>query len=133
MKQVTMTFRRDVYTGPACLEYSWVPEGVRRKILLNPGQPEGKNTDQVADNLYPSQVQVYRMNQNEQASIQMWQFPPGPPAPAPVDEAVVEVFQRRMQVVGIVFYTDVTSASGTQRLDPFPRQCPELPPSGKGS
>jgi len=27
-KKVTMTFWRDDYSGPACLEYSWVPEGL---------------------------------------------------------------------------------------------------------
>ncbi len=33
-KKVTMTFWRDNYSGPACLEYSWVPEGLRRNIQL---------------------------------------------------------------------------------------------------
>ncbi|GMQ96816.1 MAG: hypothetical protein BMS9Abin15_0497 [Gammaproteobacteria bacterium] len=47
-KTVTMTFWRDDYSESACLEYSWVPEGLRRNIQLMPGQQEDTSTDSVS-------------------------------------------------------------------------------------
>lgn len=44
-----MTFRRDISSGTACLEYSWVPEGKRRAIFLEVGQQVGSNNDSVPD------------------------------------------------------------------------------------
>ena len=38
-KKVTMTFWRDDYSGPACLEYSWVPEGLCIVIVGSTPQP----------------------------------------------------------------------------------------------
>jgi hypothetical protein len=79
--QVTldMTFSRDVYNGPACLEYSWVPEGKRRTILLKATQQSGSSKDQVSSDLHPSHVQVYSLTNDEQWSTEGWQFPAGPP------------------------------------------------------
>jgi hypothetical protein len=125
-KKIKMTFWRDDYKGPACLEYSWVPEGKRHTILLPPGQQEGSATDSIPDDLDPSQVQVYRLTNNEKVSLDMWQFPPGPPHPLPVEGAKVDVFQLREEVVGVVRYTDATTAAGAAVLDNYPRPCPEL-------
>ncbi len=131
-KRITMKFRRDQFAGPGCLEYSWVPEGVRRTILLNPGKQEGSRTDAIADDLNPSHVQVYRLNNNDMVSTEMWQFPPGPPYEYPVDGAFVEVIQDKMLAIGTVHFSDGATASDTHELDPFPRACPELPPQEKG-
>ena len=120
-----MKFRRDKFTGPACLEYSWVPEGKRHVILLRPGQQEGSRTDQIPDTLKPSHVQVYRLDNNKEVSAEQWQFPPGPPHPAPVASASVEVHQLQMEAVGTVYYTDGTIATGKHPLDPMSRPCPE--------
>jgi hypothetical protein len=128
-KQITMRFWRDDYIGPACLEYSWVPEGLRHTILLTPGQQEGSQTDSISDDLNPSHVQVYRLDNNNMVSTEMWQFPTGPPHTAPVDGATVEVYQQRLEVVGTVHYADGTSAYDTHSLDSFPRPCPEVPPT----
>ena len=130
-KKITMTFWRDVYTGPGCLEYSWVPEGKRHTIHLLPGQQEGSETDTIPDDLKPSHVQVYRLNNDDHVSADMWQFPPGPPHVLPVAGAKVDVFQARVEVVGVVHYTDGTTAAGADVLDMFPRPCPELPPAKK--
>lgn len=126
-KTVTMKFWRDDYSGPACLEYSWVPEGVRRVIQLPPGQQAGDRTDPIADDLDPSHVQVYRLDNNTRVSTEQWQFPPGPPYSAPVDGATVEVYQARLEAVGTVHYADGSTAADTRRLDPIPRPCPEFP------
>jgi hypothetical protein len=130
-KKITMTFWRDDYTGPACLEYSWVPEGKRHTIQLKPGQQEGSETDSISDDLNPSHVQVYRLTNNEMVSVDMWQFPPGPPHSLPVESAKVDVFQARELAVGVVRYTDGTTAAGAIVLDNYPRPCPELPPAKK--
>ena len=129
-KMLTMKFWRDDYTEGACLEYSWVPEGVRRVITLDPGQQAGDRTDPVSDDLKPSHVQVYRLVNNKRVSTEMWQFPPGPPYTDPVDGATVEVYEGRLEAVGTVRYADGSTASDTRPLDPFPRPCPETP-SGK--
>jgi hypothetical protein len=78
MAKITMDFWRDDHTGPACLEYSYVPEGKRRIIQLRPGQQEAIQADTVPDDLKPSHVQVYTLTNNDTVSLDMWQFPPGP-------------------------------------------------------
>ena len=113
-KKITMVFWRDDYVGPACLEYSWVPEGKRHTIQLAPGQQQGSQTDSIPDDLNPSQVQVYRLNNNDLISAEMWQFPPGPPHALPVASAKVDVFQLREEAVGVVRYADDTTAAGAR-------------------
>jgi len=119
-----MMYRRDVYTQRGCLEYSWVPEGKRRVILLNPGQREGDRTDPGPD--AASHVQVYRLVSGEFGAANL-QFPEGPPHKAPLTHAIVEVFQQRMEVVGTVYYADGTNATSTFPLTTSPMPCPELP------
>jgi len=126
-KQITMNFRRDDHSGPACLEYSWVPQGLRHTILLHKGQKEDSRTDPISDDLNPSHVQVYRLDNNNRVSAAMLQFPPGPPHAAPVDRATLAVDQQRRQVVATVHYADGTTASDTKPLDPLSRPCPEIP------
>jgi len=117
----TMTFRRTDYSGRGCLEYSWVPEGKRRIIILGPGQAEHTQADTVPDNLKISQVQVYVLS-NDELSTEMWQFPPGPPHTHPVTTASVSVLAK--EAVGTVQYTDGTQAADTRHLDAYPRKCP---------
>lgn len=122
-KTVTMRYWRENPTGPACLEYSWVPEGKRRDILLNPGMREGSSSDSISATLNPSHVQVYVLVNNFNESTEMWQFPPGPPYSSPIVSASVEVYTG-LKAVGKVTYADGTTASDTHMLDPVPRKCP---------
>ena len=123
--QIEMRYWRDVYHEAACLEYSWVPEGRRRVILLPRGQQEGNRTDPIAGDLNPSHVQVYSLT-NGMYSTEGWQFPPGPPHATPVVRAQVEVFEKEMEVVGTVYYADGSTASQTQKLEKVLRKCPEI-------
>jgi hypothetical protein len=66
MAEITIDFWRDDYVDGACLEYSYVPEGKRRTLLLKPGQQEASQTDTVPDDLEASQVQVYTLTNNGQ-------------------------------------------------------------------
>jgi len=125
MAKITMDFWRDDFAGPACLEYSYVPEGKRRTIQLRPGQQEAIQTDTVPDDLKASHVQVYTLTNNDAVSLAMWQFPPGPPHNLPVVGAQVSVLQERLFAGGTVTYSDATVNSGSAVLDPFPRQCPQ--------
>lgn len=120
-----MTFRRDIYSSRACLEYSWVPEGKRRTIFLDVGQQVGSSNDQVSDTLHPSHVQVYSLSNNEQWSTEGWQFPEGPPQGTDVVRATVEISQTNHKVVGTVYYAGGTSASYSVPLDEVARPCPE--------
>lgn len=78
-----MKFWPDVYEGPARLEYSPVPEGRRRTILLKPGEQSGSSPDQISQGVHPSHVQVYVLT-NDGHSLEDWQFPAGPPHASPV-------------------------------------------------
>jgi hypothetical protein len=124
-KQMMLTFWRDDADGPACIEYSWVPEGGRRVIQLSAGQQEGNRTDPGPDDA--SHVQVYRLNSNGFGS-DGWQFPPGPPHAYPVTQATVEVLHQRGKILGTVEYADGTTKSDTCPLKKSPLPCPEFPP-----
>ncbi len=126
-KNIEMTFARDAYEQSACLEYSWIPEGARHAILLDRRQPKGNQIDSIGDDLYPSHVQVYTLDNNQQSSIAMWQFPENSRPGSPVVRASVELFEELMEVVGTVHYADGSSATDKQKLDKFSRKCPELP------
>jgi len=123
MPTVTMEFWRDEYLqGGACLEYSWVPEGLRRVIVLGAGQQQGASVDDVDD---VSHVQVYVTRNDEPvASLENWQFPPGGPGPAPIERARVELHVRDMVAHGTVWYLDGTTVSDSRELEPVPRPCP---------
>jgi hypothetical protein len=122
-RNMTMTFSRDVGTSPSCLEYSWVPTGARRHILLDAGSPEGSETDAFADDYYPSQVQVYVLCDGNQSAMG-WQFPSGPPR-GKVVGASVTVSHQQKQVVGKVWFVDGSTAAEERKLDQFARKCPE--------
>jgi hypothetical protein len=117
-----MKFTRDLHTGKACLEYSWVSEGQRRLIQLNPNIKEGKGEGPTAKDA--SHVQVYALT-NGQYSLKDWQFPPGPPHGSPVVSATVEV--REIEAVGTVYYQDRSSATDRKALVPMPLICPAGP------
>lgn len=125
MAEITMDFWRDDYADAACLEYSYVPEGKRRAILLKAGQQEAIRTDVVPDDLKPTHVQVYALTNNGMVSLDMWQFPPGSPYGLPVEGAQVSVLQKRMVAAGMVTYTDSTVNSGSAPLHPYSRPCPQ--------
>jgi hypothetical protein len=126
-RQNTMTFSRDVNTGPACVQYSWVPDGQRKEIKLLPQQDQDSRSDSVSDNI--SQVQVYCLVCNELGihAPNTWQFPPGPPYRSPVISAAIQVFESGKYVAGTVNYADGTSTSDTYPLTPHPLPCPKLP------
>jgi hypothetical protein len=130
----TMVFRRDNHADVGCLEYSWVPEGVRQLLLLKEGEQDGSQNTAGADEV--SHVQVYRLV-NDGVGIgnaSTWQFPPGPPYAFPVVGAVVQVLQDAMRVIGTVEYEDGTTAHASYSLQIHPLACPEPPPeSGKNS
>jgi IPT/TIG domain len=114
-----MVFKRDLYKGTGCLEYSWVSEGKRRVIQLNPNIQEGEGDGPMAKDA--SHVQVYALS-NGLYGVKEWQFPSGPPHPSPVVRAVVEV--KQTEAVGTVFYQDQSYASDTKALVPMPVKCP---------
>ena len=117
-----MEFKRDLYNGKGCLEYSWGSEQKRRLIQLNPSAKEGAGEGPVANDA--SQVQVYALT-NGQYSLKEWQFPSGPPHPSPVVGAIVEL--KEIEAVGTVFYEDRSSATNTKALVPMPLRCPAGP------
>jgi hypothetical protein len=126
-KQITMKFWRDKYEGSGCLEYSWIPEGLRHNLNLLPRIQEGSSTDSIDDDLNPSHVQVYVASNNDAVSIEMWQFPSGPPKTSPVVSALILLFEEANLIVGTVFYGDGTIGSEFAKLDRYGRVCPQEP------
>jgi hypothetical protein len=114
-----MVFKRDLYKGNGCLEYSWVSEGKRRVIELNPNIKEGEGDGPIAKDA--SHVQVYALS-NGLYGLKEWQFPSGPPHSSPVVRAIVEV--KETEAVGTVFYQDQSHATDTKALVPMPVKCP---------
>jgi hypothetical protein len=130
-KEIRMKLWRDDYTGPACLEYSWVPEGKRHVIRLAAGEQTRTVVDTIGDTTDPSHVQVYCLVNNKKVSTANWQFPPGPPASSPVVAASVHVYQKEFKAVGEVHYLVGTPKKDDRPLDDFPRPCPESPGEDK--
>jgi IPT/TIG domain len=120
--KTNLEFKRDLYNGKGCLEYSWVAEGKRRLIQLNAGTREGEGQGPTAKDA--SHVQVYALT-NGQYSLKDWQFPSGPPHASPVVGAMVEV--KDVEAVGTVFYQDRSSATDRKALVPMPVTCPARP------
>ena len=114
-----MEFKRDLYNGKGCLEYSWGSEGNRRLIQLSPNRKEGEGQGPMGNDA--SQVQVHALT-NGQYSLKEWQFPSGPPHPSPVVGAIVEL--KEIEAVGTVFYQDRSSATDTKTLVPMAVKCP---------
>ena len=114
-----MVFKRSLYKGKGCLEYSWVPEGKRRLIQLNPDVKEREGDGPTAKDA--SHVQVYALS-NGLYGVKDWQFPSGSPHPSPVVRAIVEV--KETEAVGTVYYQDHSSARDTTALLPMPVKCP---------
>jgi len=124
-KQIKMIFWRDIYTESGCLEYSWIPEGLRHNIQLLPGMQEDQSSDTIDDELNPSHVQVYVATNNNAVGIEMWQFPSGSTTAGPIEAALVEIFERRNQIIGTVFYSDGTMVSTWSYLKEDGRKCPQ--------
>jgi IPT/TIG domain len=114
-----MIFKRDLYKVNGCLEYSWVSEGKRRVIQLNPNVKEGEGDGPMAKDA--SHVQVYALS-NGLYGLKEWQFPSGPPYPSPIVRAIVDV--KETEAVGTVFYQDQSSATDTKALVAMPVKCP---------
>ena len=127
-KKLEMTFSRDKDDKEACLEYSWVPEGNRHLILLMPGERRKTETDLVGDDVDASHVQVYVMNINDRWSSDNWQFPPGPPRPAKLASALVNVIEDHSPATasGTVDYVNAPSVTDPHQLDKRHRQCPQI-------
>jgi hypothetical protein len=120
-----MKFYRDNNDGPACLEYSWVPQGLRHHILLRDGQAEGFENDTIPNDIKPSHVQVYVLSVNNRLSLENWQFPDGPPHDTPVVLATVDVNMGQSEAVGTVYYADGLTATSRLPLDLKSRECPQ--------
>lgn len=114
-----MEFKRDIYNGKGCLEYSWPSEDQRRLIQLNPNIKEGEGQGPTANDA--SHVHVYALT-NGQYSLKDWQFPSGPPHSSPVVSASIEL--KQIEAVGTVLYQDQSSATDTKALVPMPVKCP---------
>jgi hypothetical protein len=117
-----MVFWRHMADGPACLEYSWVPEGKRRMVQLGPGTKEGGGPGPSSQ---ATHVQVYSMSNNGRGGVKKWQFPPGRPHSGNVVGATVEV--RGMEIVGTVYYSNGTTAVDRHQIDPSVHTCVEGP------
>jgi hypothetical protein len=121
----TMTFRRDVSDHKACLEYSWIPEGIRHHIELMPGEHEGHETDSVSAGVNVSKVQVYVLNNNERVSFETEHFPDALPPDAPLDHAAVEVYEKNLEVVCTAYYANGHSIEDKHKLASVARPCPQ--------
>lgn len=114
-----MVFKRDLYKGNGCLEYSWVSEGKRRVIQLDPNTKQGEGEGPTGNEV--SHLQIYALS-NGLYSLKDWQFPSGPPHPSPVVRAIVEV--KETEAVGTVFYQDRAIVTERKALVPMPVACP---------
>ena len=123
-RENTITFSRDVDTGPACLQYSWVPEGHKKEIKLLPHENEGSRIDSVSDNV--SRVQVYCLVSNS-LGVEMLHLPPGAPYQSPVISVEIRVYESGMYVAATINYADGASTKGSCALTPHPLPCPKLP------
>jgi hypothetical protein len=117
--QGQLVFKRDIYNGKACLEYSWLSDDKRRLIQLNPNMQEGEGEGPIAESA--SYVQVHALT-NGQYSLKEWQFPSGPRHASPIVSAVVEL--KEIEAVATVFYKDRSSTIETISLVPMPLNCP---------
>lgn len=115
----SMEFKRDLFNGKGCLEYSWGSEGKRRLIELNPSMKEGGGEGPVANDA--SRVQVHALT-NGQYSLKDWQFPSSPSHASPIVGATVEL--KEIDAVATVFYQDRSSATDTKPLVPMAVKCP---------
>jgi hypothetical protein len=123
-----MTFLRGHQDGPGCLEYSWVPQGLRHHILLKGGQRQGSESDTIPHGINPSHVQVYALKLNLSFGLDNWQFPDGqPPHGTHVVRATVEVDNKQpLKATGTVYYSDgSTSPPSFRYLDEKTRDCPQ--------
>ena len=122
-----MTFSRNPYDGKACLEYSWIPQGIRRVIKLPDGKKEDSRVDPIPEDA--SHVQIYTLSSfyNKKPygleSKDHVQFPSGPPYKRPVVRATVEVHET--EAIGTVYYDDNTSAKEKIQLKGKFVLCPE--------
>ena len=119
---VTLVFSCSQVADPpgACVEYSWLPTGLRHVIALRPGSLTDSRTDQHAN---VTRIQVYSLRNGRYGQAQTasgWQFPAGPP---PVGKhlvgAVIHVFGSQADGCGL--YDDGTASPiDTVQLQPVP-------------
>jgi hypothetical protein len=124
--RLPIIFRRDLYEEGACLEYSWVPEGKRHVMRLEPLQQQDSESDPLDDVSQIGCVQVYRLVSNR-VGADSWQFPETASYDSQIVAALVQVSERDMLVVGTVFYADGTSKRTPYPLNKSPLPCPEQP------
>lgn len=123
--EIEMRFWRDDTKEKACLEYSYVPQGLRRHILLEPGQQELVRKDSIPAELNPSHVQVYALK-NGNTGVFMAQFPAGPPQPTVLIAARVFVVSAGDQATATAEFAGGSSLYTTYRLKTTDLPCPQV-------
>jgi hypothetical protein len=93
---------------PAILEYSWIPQGMRRSISLQVGEGQKCQTDSLPTGENYAQVQVYQVSSGglPLVGLDNWQFPPGPPHNAQLICVIVELFMQRKIAVSVCIFSD---------------------------
>jgi hypothetical protein len=125
--QNTMVFWRDADTGPACLEYNWVPESPPRKLIQLPAlADEDSRKDPVPKNMKISQVQVYRLVCDRLGIDDKlgWNFPAEPSDKSTIIYATIQVFESRKYILGTAYYADGSSVTDFRPLKTAPLPCP---------
>jgi hypothetical protein len=110
---------------PACLEYSWVPEGHRHLIQMGPGQHAATRID-VGSTSNASHVQIYSVASDKFGTS--WQFPLGPHYSG-LRTAIVHLVNNQgvPEVIGTAYYADGTTVTNRHPLQTPALPCPQFP------
>jgi len=137
-KSVALLFRRDDARGRGCIEFSWIPTGQRRHVILMPGISQGSDTFSYPfDPTDPRIMQLYVLNNEGKGplSIENVQYPGGTGTASPIFLAVAEVFESQ-HVLRLTFHCeDGSTVQNWASLEPVLRHCPQIQTqhSAKGS
>lgn len=128
-KIVTLVFRRDDDHGRGCIEFSWIPTGQRRHIILMPGVSQGSDTFSYPfDPTDPRIMQIYVLNNEGRGplSIENVQYPGGTGTTSPIFLGVAEVFESQ-RVLRLTFHCeDGSTVQNWVALEPELRHCPQI-------
>lgn len=125
MPVIEIELSRGDPTGRACLEYSYIPQGLRRTLWLNPGIPMDRRPDSLPPGLHPTHVHIHTLDNHQQTSTATWQLPPGPAHPSPIADVSVHLDLVRAVAIATLVYTDGHKVTDERALDPFGRECPD--------
>ena len=124
----TLVFRRDDDFLRGCIEFSWVPTGMRRQIILPPGVPQGVDSFSYPfDPHAPSVLQIYVLNNDGKGgplSFGGGNFPPGTGTASPIVVALAEVFAGQHALRLTFDCEDGSIFQNWVPLDKMPRMCP---------